>query len=88
VPAACCPGCRWRFGTGIALYFAADHEPVLSVAAVLAIVLCAVAVLLRRQKFFPVAVMIAAVAAGFADRDLEDGADRAWRAARPMFSFR
>jgi competence protein ComEC len=41
------------FGTGIALYFAADHEPVLSVAATLAIALCAVAVLLRRQKFFP-----------------------------------
>src|SRR5712671_623115 len=54
------------FGTGIAFYFSADHEPVLAVAAVLAIVLCAVAVLLRRQKFFPVAVMIAAVAAGFA----------------------
>ena len=54
------------FGTGIALYFAADHEPVLSVAATVAIALAAIAVLLRRQKFFPVAVMIAAVAAGFA----------------------
>jgi competence protein ComEC len=29
------------FGTGIAFYFAADHEPVLSVAAVVAIALCA-----------------------------------------------
>ena len=54
------------FGTGIAFYFAADHEPVLPVAAAVAVALCAVAVLLRRQKFFPVAVMIAAVAAGFA----------------------
>src|SRR6187402_1335413 len=35
------------FGTGIAFYFAADHEPVLPVAATVAIGLCAVAVLLR-----------------------------------------
>src|ERR1700752_3398605 len=54
------------FGTGIAFYFAADHEPVLSVAAVVAIALCAAAFLLRRHKMFPVVVMIAAVAAGFA----------------------
>ena len=40
------------FGTGIAFYFAADHEPVLSVAAVVAIVFCAAAFLLRRQKRF------------------------------------
>jgi competence protein ComEC len=74
------------FGTGIALYFAADHEPVLPVAATVAIGLCAVGVLLRRQKFFPVAVMIAAVAAGFAVAT--------WKTARiahavlvqPMFS--
>ena len=54
------------FGTGIACYFAADHEPVLSVAVVTAAGLCAAAFLLRRQKLFPAAVMIAAVAAGFA----------------------
>jgi competence protein ComEC len=54
------------FGTGIAFYFAADHEPVLSVAAVVAIALCAAAFLLRRHKVFPVAVMLAAAAAGFA----------------------
>src|SRR6202166_1661854 len=36
------------FGTGIAFYFAADHEPVLSVAASVAILLCAVALLSRR----------------------------------------
>ena len=68
------------FGTGIALYFAADHEPVLAVAAVVAIGLCAVAVLLRRQKFFPVAVMIAAVAAGFAVAT--------WNTARRCFRWR
>src|SRR5437588_2877233 len=54
------------FGTGIACYFAADHEPVLTVAAITALGLVAAALLLRRQKIFPIAVMIAAVAAGFA----------------------
>jgi len=41
------------FGTGIAFYFAADHEPVLAAAAVIAITLCAAAFLLRRHKVFP-----------------------------------
>ena len=40
------------FGTGIAFYFAADHEPVLPVAAITAIGLCAAAFLLRRQRYF------------------------------------
>ncbi len=74
------------FGTGIAFYFAADHEPVLSVAAVMAIVLCAVAVLLRRQKFFPAAVMIAAVAAGFAVATWKTARIAHGVLARPMFS--
>jgi competence protein ComEC len=54
------------FGTGIAFYFAADHEPVLSLAVIVAIGLCAAAFLSRRNKGFPVAVMLAAAAAGFA----------------------
>jgi competence protein ComEC len=54
------------FGTGIALYFTADHEPVAWVAAATAAALCVTALLLRRHALFPVAVMIAAVAAGFA----------------------
>ena len=54
------------FGTGIAFYFAAEREPVLPVAAVTAMVFCVAAFLLRRHKAFPIAVMIAAVAAGFA----------------------
>jgi competence protein ComEC len=54
------------FGTGITFYFAADHEPVLSVAIVAAIGLCVAAFLSRRHKVFPVAVMLAAAAAGFA----------------------
>ena len=47
-------------------YFAADHEPILPVAAVTAAVLGIAAFLLRRHKFFPLAVMVASVAAGFA----------------------
>jgi competence protein ComEC len=54
------------FGTGIALYFAAEHEPVLPVAAATAAMLGVAAFLLRRNKFFPLAVMVASVAAGFA----------------------
>jgi competence protein ComEC len=82
-PAACLPV---AFGTGIAFYFAADHEPVLSVAAAVAIALCAVAVLLRRQKFFPIAVMIAAVAAGFAIATWKTARIAHGVLARPMFS--
>src|SRR5882757_3718131 len=44
------------FGTGIAFYFAADHEPVLSVAAATALTLCVAALFLRRHKAFPAAV--------------------------------
>src|ERR1700694_5666456 len=54
------------FGTGIAFYFSADREPVLPVAAVVAVMLCLAAFLVRRQKMFPVAWMVAAIAAGFA----------------------
>ena len=53
-------------GAGIAFYFTADHEPMLVVAAPLGIVLCVAAFLLRRQRYFPVLVLIAAAAAGFA----------------------
>ena len=74
------------FGTGIAFYFAADHEPVLSVAAVVAVALCVVAFLLRRQKFFPAAVMIAAVAAGFAVATWKTARIAHGVLARPMFS--
>ena len=74
------------FGAGIALYFAADHEPVLPVAAVVAIGLCAVAALLRRQKFFSVAVTIAAVAAGFAVATWKTARIAHAVLAQPMFS--
>lgn len=54
------------FGSGIALYFAADHEPVLWVVAATAAALMLGAILLRRSRLFAPAIMIAAVAAGFA----------------------
>ncbi|ULK98194.1 ComEC/Rec2 family competence protein [Bradyrhizobium sp. I71] len=54
------------FGGGIALYFAADHEPVLWVVAATAAVLALGAVLLRRSRLFALAIMIAAGVAGFA----------------------
>jgi competence protein ComEC len=54
------------FGSGIAFYFAADHEPVLNVAAIVATVSCIATFLLRRRKIFSIAIMISAVVAGFA----------------------
>src|SRR5215472_12259178 len=54
------------FGSGIALYFTATREPVLSVAFVTAAACCIAAVLTRRTRFFAAAVMIASIAAGFA----------------------
>jgi competence protein ComEC len=74
------------FGTGIAFYFAADHEPVVPVTAVAAIVFCAAAVLLRRQKVFPIAVMIAAMAAGFAVATWKTARIAHGVLARPMYS--
>lgn len=54
------------FGGGIALYFAADHEPVLWVVAATAVALICGAVLLRRSRWFAPALLIATVAAGLA----------------------
>lgn len=53
-------------GAGIAAYFAADHEPVAAIALAVAAALCAACVALRRHAAFPLAVMAAAAAAGFA----------------------
>jgi competence protein ComEC len=74
------------FGGGIALYFAAAREPVAWVAAATAAVLCTAAFLLRRQKAFPVAVMIAAFATGFATATLKTARVAHGVLARPMFS--
>ena len=74
------------FGTGIAFYFTADHEPVLPVAAVAAAGLCVAAFLLRRHKVFPIAVMIAATAAGFAVATWKTARIAHGVLARPMYS--
>ncbi|VIO74842.1 ComE operon protein 3 [Bradyrhizobium ivorense] len=74
------------FGTGIAFYFAAEREPMLPAAAAVAIALCALAVLLRRQRLFPVIVMVAAVAAGFATATWKTARVAHGVLARPMFS--
>jgi competence protein ComEC len=55
------------FGTGIVLYFAADHEPAWWAAAPLAVVTAVAAALLRRRPIaFVVALGVFAIAAGFA----------------------
>jgi competence protein ComEC len=54
------------FGTGIAVYFTAEREPVWWVAAALAMGAVAVAALVRTHVAFPVALGCAAIAAGFA----------------------
>ncbi len=74
------------FGTGIACYFAADREPVLPVAALAATVLCGAAFWLRRQKIFPLLVMIAALAAGFAVATWKTVRLAHGVLARPMYS--
>ena len=74
------------FGTGIAFYFTADHEPVLPVAAITAAGLCLAALLLRRQKLFPAAVMIAAVSAGFAVATWKTARTAHGVLARPLYA--
>jgi competence protein ComEC len=74
------------FGTGIALYFTADREPVAWVTAATAAVLCVAAFLLRRQKAFPVTVLIAAMAAGFATAALKTARVAHAVLARPVYS--
>jgi len=54
------------FGAGIALYFTAYREPVLSVTIAVAVAWCVGAFVLRKSKFFAAAVLAAAIAAGFA----------------------
>jgi competence protein ComEC len=74
------------FGAGIALYFGADHEPMASVTAVVATALGGAAFLLRRQRLFPLAVMIAAVSAGFAAATWKTARIGHVVLARPMYS--
>lgn len=74
------------FGGGIAFYFSAAREPVAWVAAGIAAMLCMAAFLLRRRKAFPAAVMIAALAAGFATATLKTVRVAHGVLARPIYS--
>ncbi len=74
------------FGTGIAFYFTADHEPVLAVTAIAAAALCLAAFLIRRHRLFPVLVMVAAMAAGFAAATWKTVRVAHGVLARPMYS--
>lgn len=74
------------FGCGIALYFAADHEPVLWVVATTAVALAFGAVLLRRSRLFAPAIMIAAVAAGFAMATWKTARIEHTVLAKPLYS--
>ncbi|WP_162137149.1 DUF4131 domain-containing protein, partial [Bradyrhizobium japonicum] len=74
------------FGGGIALYFAADHEPVLWGAAATAIALMLGAVLLRRSRLFAPAIMIAAVAAGLATATWKTARIAHTVLAKPLYS--
>jgi competence protein ComEC len=74
------------FGAGIACYFTADHEPVVWVTAAAASGFCLAAFLLRRHKIFPIAVMIAAIAAGFATATWRTARISHAVLARPAFS--
>ncbi|WP_439403941.1 ComEC/Rec2 family competence protein [Bradyrhizobium sp. DASA03076] len=74
------------FGCGIALYFAADHEPMLWVTMAMATALMAGAVLLRRSRLFAPAIMIAAVAAGFAAATWKTARIAHTVLAKPLYS--
>ncbi len=74
------------FGAGIALYFTAEREPVASVAAAAATGFCLAAFLLRRHKLFPIAVMVAAMASGFAVATSKTLRIAHGVLARPMYS--
>ncbi len=74
------------FGSGIALYFTAPREPVLTVTIMSAVACCAAAFVARRSRFFFVAVMLAAVASGFAIASWKTARLAHTVLARPLYS--
>jgi competence protein ComEC len=74
------------FGAGIALYFTASHEPLLSASAAVAAALAVAAYLLRRGRFFVAAVLTVAVAAGFATATLRTAHLAHTVLTRPLYS--
>jgi competence protein ComEC len=59
------------YGIGIAIYFAADHEPLAWVAATVAAGLCGLCIVFRHHAAFYVLIIIAAIATGFATAALK-----------------
>ncbi len=74
------------FGTGIAFYFAASHEPQLVIATLTAFLFCAAAFLARRSRYFALALMVASVAAGFATATIKTARVAHTVLARPLYS--
>ncbi|OQW56984.1 MAG: competence protein ComEC [Proteobacteria bacterium SG_bin9] len=60
------PWAAIAFGAGIALYFGVSREPVFAVVAPLAALLAIVAFLARRRNMFPLLLLLAVFAVGFA----------------------
>jgi len=74
------------FGAGIALYFTADREPVFWVTAVPAVLLCGFCWPMRRHRLFAVAVLLAAVASGFATATFRTARIGHTVLVRPLYS--
>ena len=66
--AACCPGCPWHSAPALPSTLRPIMSRCLPAAAVVAIALCAAAFFMRRQKLFPLVVMLAAVAQALPSR--------------------
>jgi len=74
------------FGTGVVLYFTAAREPLAPAAALVAAFAGVVALLVRRTRFFPPVVVIAALCAGFANATLRTTVVKHEVLVRPMYS--
>ena len=84
--AGCCPGCRSRSAPASRSISPPITSRCCRSRPITAIALCVAAFLLRRHKAFPIAVMIAAVAAGFAIATWKTARIAHGVLARPMFS--
>lgn len=73
------------FGCGIALYFAADREPVAWIVGSVAVSLSIAAVALRRHRAFAAAALLAALACGFAGATLKAARVAHGVLARPVY---
>jgi competence protein ComEC len=74
------------FGAGIALYFTASHEPVLSATLIAACACFVAAFALRRSTFFATSLIVAAMAAGFATATVRTARVAHIVLTRPLYS--